>query len=87
VKCRHPNCPHEASQLRYPSGKLRKRGLCWRCHANPAIRALYPLEPKRPPRDTEPTEEELERTIREQKRRLPKWWARHVEDQERRETG
>lgn len=84
MKCRHQGCQQEASQRRYPSGKLKCRGLCARCFSTLAIRQLYPCEAKAPRRDTEPTEEELERLIAQQMRCLPRWWAAHVLDQARR---
>jgi hypothetical protein len=70
--------------------KLAQRGLCWACSRWPAIRRLYPpLYPKvrascyRPPQP-EPTEEQLEACIAEQRRpeNLPAWW-----DSEERKQG
>ena len=53
----------------------RPRGLCWSCHRNTAIRALYPIESKYAPK-REPTEAELDLLIAERMRNLPKWWNR-----------
>lgn len=70
VKCLH------CKRLRWPQG----RNLCPTCHRVPAIRNLYPnlrgdgkVTPRR-----DPTEEELEACIAEQRKNLPDWWE-HAE--------
>ena len=55
------------------------RGLCARCYATPAVLARFPdgrtLRRYEAASD-EPTEEELERIIAEQMKRLPFWWPK-----------
>ncbi len=69
MKCKH--C-HKNS--------TRQRGLCWGCYKDRTIRDQYPSESKYNPKrfgfkaDHEPTEEELEATIAEQRQCLPAWW-------------
>jgi hypothetical protein len=60
-----------------------RRGLCRRCYAHAEVRCLYQRESMARP-NHEPTEEELEVTIAEQRKRLPRWWS---EDTARMEAG
>lgn len=62
-----PNCLH--CERRKPARG--KRGLCFACYVEPAVRALYPRRAKY---DVEPTEAELDAMIAEQMKCLPSWW-------------
>ena len=68
-------CVHCKREVR----RLQARNLCWPCYRNPTIRPFYGrIRPKtggavNPP-DVEPSEDEVERTIREQMENLPDWW-------------
>ncbi len=55
---------------------VRPRGLCCRCFYTPGVKEQYPITSKfgRYAMRQEPTEEELEATIAEQMKCLPKWW-------------
>ncbi len=64
--CRHANCTCVAQ----PG----KRGLCYACHADLAIRNLYPVDPRcgrSGPPVAEPTAEDVERQIAEQRATMP----------------
>lgn len=68
--CRHCN-RRKAAQY--------KRGLCFACYFDPAVRKLYPsISAYAPncakPNEGEPTEAELDAIIAEQMRCLPPWW-------------
>ena len=62
-----------------PNRAARQRGLCWKCNADPVVRAKFP--PDKRGRRTgqkyhdDPTEEELDAIIAEQLRNLPPWWG------------
>ena len=55
-----------------------KRGLCTRCYFTPAVRSLYPARVVRPFAH-EPTMDELEALIAEQRKCLPAWWDSETE--------
>lgn len=58
---------------REPAGVNVRRGLCRRCYTTAAIRRKYPRDESRAP-GREPTEEELDAMIAEQRANLPPWW-------------
>ena len=64
------------------------RGLCMKCHKNPAVRGLYKgVLPTPEPDGGLDTAEAVERRVAEQMRRLPAWWSddtRMIERMERR---
>lgn len=62
--CRHCNARHINRPL----------GLCWTCYYMPAVRQLYPSESIYTRHYDEPTEEELDAIIAEQRESLPAWW-------------
>lgn len=65
--------------------RIRSRGLCSPCAQRPEVREQYPrLKASYRPRGYEPTEEELEAIITEQRANLPKWFR---EEEERRQRG
>ena len=49
------------------------RGLCWTCRQDPEIRKLHPSTSKFAAK-SEPTEEEFEAIIAEQRKCLPPWF-------------
>jgi hypothetical protein len=56
------------------------------CFADAAVRALYPPRKagrKEGANESEPTQEEVERCVREQLACVPEWWAAAVGDQAR----
>lgn len=74
-----------------PKTWLAARDLCTACYGNLDIRNRYPLlsgtmpeAVSEPLDDGDPTEEELERTIREQRKNLPAWWR---EEESRKHSG
>lgn len=67
---------------RQNKGYLHRRGLCQTCFGKKQIRFRYP---KLGQPDREPTEEEVEQTIKEQMENLPPWWHEDVEKQTRRQ--
>lgn len=52
---------------------IQGRGLCQRCHKRPEIRAFYTLR-KAFYGGHSPTLAEVEATIVEQRKKLPRWW-------------
>lgn len=84
----NPTCVHCGALLCARSPAPRR--LCWPCHHEPGVRDRYPVlrtGPKRPgdapayapARGREPTEEDLEATIREQLADPPAWFLRECE--------
>lgn len=75
MRCRH--C--------YKRRASQARGLCSSCYFDRAIRERYPQKERGQPwadplePDEEPTQEKLERIIREQQQRLPSWWPQNGE--------
>jgi ribosomal protein L37E len=51
----------------------RPRGLCAKCYYRAGVRDRYPASARGPQR--EPTAAEVEATVAEQMKHLPKWWA------------
>jgi hypothetical protein len=55
------------------------RGLCRSCFRRQDVRDLYPAQGKHSlPEDDDPSEEQLQATITEQGKCLPKWWNDEV---------
>lgn len=78
-KNRYPVAPCVHCGKKRPN---RPRGLCWQCYYTPGVRELYGVRGKFGAYGRrglhEPTEAELEATIAEQRKKLPKWWTREM---------